>query len=243
MTESLNARAEILARIRSAIGTDRSPQNAEDGWQAIPRNYRRIGALTPAGCVGLLEERLRDYGAGVVRSEARQIAVTVADILRLRNKQRVLISPDVNSAWLPDGEWAFVHDGMMSYEDIDQCDGVMTGAAVAIAATGTLGLCHRSGYGNFGDEPGQLRDGGLLEDSDEQLGQGRRATTLIPDYHLCLVRGADVVETVPEAMRVLDRYKEQPITLVSGPSATADIEMTRIQGVHGPRTLDVVIVV
>lgn len=253
MTETLNSRSEILARIRSAIGRERSPQNAEDAWQAIPRHYRQSSALAPAGCIDLLSERLRDYGAGVHPSQPAQVALTVADILRHRNKKRVLVSPDIDPAWLPEGEWTFVHDGMMSYDDMDNCDGVMTGAAVAIAATGTLGLCHGGGGdpspGNAGlsTSPslrsGSGRDDRLSGDPGEQLGQGRRATTLIPDYHLCIVRASDVVETVPEAMSVLEKYKRQPITLVSGPSATADIEMTRIQGVHGPRTLDVVIVV
>jgi L-lactate dehydrogenase complex protein LldG len=95
---------------------------------------------------------------------------------------------------------------------------VLTGCTVAIATTGTLALCHTF-------------DG------------SRRALTLLPDYHLCIVRASTIVETVPEGFRALEAHRLQPITLISGPSATADIEMTRIQGVHGPRVLDCVLVV
>jgi L-lactate dehydrogenase complex protein LldG len=93
---------------------------------------------------------------------------------------------------------------------------VLTGCAAAIAITGTLIICHDSAH-------------------------GRRALTLLPDYHLCIVEASKIVETVPEGVRALEAQRVQPITFVSGPSATADIEMTRIQGVHGPRLLDVVI--
>jgi L-lactate dehydrogenase complex protein LldG len=95
-------------------------------------------------------------------------------------------------------------------------DGVMTGATVAIAETGTVVL-------------------------QNTAGQGRRAVTLVPDYHLCVVQVKDVVETVPEAMERLKGSATLATTFVSGPSATADIEMTRIKGVHGPRFLDVIL--
>jgi L-lactate dehydrogenase complex protein LldG len=95
-------------------------------------------------------------------------------------------------------------------------DGVMTGATLAIAETGTVVL-------------------------QNAAGQGRRVVTLVPDYHLCVVRVKDVVETVPEAFGRLEATAELATTFVSGPSATADIEMTRIKGVHGPRFLDVIL--
>jgi len=217
VADALDARSEILARIRAISGRDAPSLSRDEAWQAMPRSYRQTGALASAGCVDLLAERLRDYGAGVSRSQPAQLASTIAEILRQRNKKRVLVSPDVDPAWLKgENGCIFVTDDALSYQEIDSCDGVLTGCAVAIAGTGTLGLCH--------------------------ISSGRRALTLIPDYHLCVVRAEDVVETVPEAMHALDSYKTAPITLISGPSATADIEMTRIQGVHGPRVLDVVIV-
>jgi L-lactate dehydrogenase complex protein LldG len=104
------------------------------------------------------------------------------------------------------------------YSEIEACDGVLTGCTVAIATTGTLALCHTANG-------------------------SRRALTLLPDYHLCIVDASRIVETVPEGFRELESHRLQPITLISGPSATSDIEMTRIQGVHGPRVLDCVIIV
>ena len=106
-------------------------------------------------------------------------------------------------------------DGLTAAE-MDRCDGVMTESTLAIAETGTIVL-------------------------QSVAGQGRRAATLVPDYHLCLVRAADVVETVPEAMDALQATAMLATTFISGPSATADIEMTRIKGVHGPRFLDVIL--
>ena len=119
--------------------------------------------------------------------------------------------------WLPAG-FTFVLDEGMTASELDGFDGVITGSTVAIAETGTVVL-------------------------QNNLGQGRRAVTLVPDYHLCLVRGRDVVETVPEAMARLQGMAELATTFISGPSATADIEMTRIKGVHGPRFLDVILIV
>ena len=125
-------------------------------------------------------------------------------------------------AWLPasSGESGveFVADEELSAAELDGVDGVMTGATLAIAETGTVVL-------------------------QNVAGQGRRATTLVPDYHLCVVDTKDVVETVPEAMARLQETAALATTFVSGPSATADIEMTRIKGVHGPRFLDVILIV
>jgi len=100
---------------------------------------------------------------------------------------------------------------------LDRIDAVVTGARVAIAETGTLVL-------------------------DAQGDQGRRAITLVPDHHVCVVRASQVVQTVPEAMALLGRAPSRPLTWISGPSATSDIELTRVEGVHGPRVLDVVLV-
>jgi len=117
---------------------------------------------------------------------------------------------------LPGGD-RFVIDSGLTYEEIDKSEGVLTGCTVAISKTGTIVLCHTE-----------------IE--------GRRALTLIPDYHLCIVRADQVVQTVPEGIRRLREFRTRPITTISGPSATADIEMTRVKGVHGPRTLDVILV-
>ena len=232
MTESNNARSEILARIRSAIGGNVPAAVAEENWQTIPRQYQQSGTHSHADCLHLFEDRLRDYGAGVFHCAPENLAATIAQTLRMRNKKRIFVSPDIDSTALPTDDRTYVTDSALSYSQIDSCDGVLTGCTVAIAETGTLALCHDR------SAPAIPTDNFL----HPELGQSRRAVTLLPDYHLCVVRAVDVVQTVPQAIGVLDRHKLQPITLISGPSATADIEMTRVQGVHGPRTLDVVIV-
>src|SRR5665213_3103006 len=110
-----------------------------------------------------------------------------------------------------------VRDEGLSYEELDRAEGVLTACTVAISMTGTIMLCHTPT-------------------------EGRRALTLIPDYHLCLVRAEQVVETVPEGIRRLRDFRTRPITTISGPSATADIDMIRVKGVHGPRVLDVILI-
>jgi L-lactate dehydrogenase complex protein LldG len=117
-------------------------------------------------------------------------------------------------AWRPSNA---VEDETLTTHELDALDGVVTGCSVAIAETGTLILA-----------------GGECE--------GRRALTLVPDVHICIVRAGQIVETVPEAFAALGGLERRPLTFVSGPSATSDIELERVEGVHGPRTLVVVIV-
>jgi len=221
MHDPSSARSEILTRIRSAnrgiFDADRQP-TPDESWRTIPRTYRRSGSLADNGRVQLLTERLIDYGAGVYQCQSVDVAANVADILRSRRKQKILVSSDVDPNWLAQDGTKFVYDNAFSHSEIEACDGVLTGCTVAIATTGTLALCHTSNG-------------------------SRRALTLLPDYHLCIVRASMIVETVPEGFSALGPHRLQPITLISGPSATADIEMTRIQGVHGPRVLDCVIVI
>jgi len=163
----------------------------------------------------LLEDRLRDYDAHVVRVGRGGVAANVAVMLEARGKRRIVVPAGLAVDWLPAG-FEFVVDEGMSAAELDGFEGVMTGSTVAIAETGTVVL-------------------------QNVPGQGRRATTLVPDYHLCVVRVEDVVETVPEAMGRLQATAGLATTFFSGPSATADIEMTRIKGVHGPRFLDVIV--
>jgi L-lactate dehydrogenase complex protein LldG len=213
--DSAAARAEILRRIRSANGGAADSSVAEQQWHALERNYRRSATLSRAEVLHLLEDRLRDYDAHVVRASEADIATTVATLLTERGRTRIVIPAGFEAAWLPGG-FEFTVDEGLSAADLDGFEGVMTGATLAIAETGSVVLQNVSG-------------------------QGRRAVTLVPDYHLCLVRADDVVETVSEAVERLHGSSELPTTFFSGPSATADIEMTRIKGVHGPRFLDIIL--
>lgn len=211
------ARAEILRRIRVAKGGASDAAATGAAWSRVTREYQRSTALEPEALLELLEDRLRDYDAHVVRVGYGDVADAVAKMLAARGKRRVVVPAGLVAEWLPAGFEFVVDDGMTSMT-LDAFDGVITGSTVAIAMTGTV----------------------ILQNI---AGQGRRAVTLVPDYHLCVVNAADVVETVPQAMDRLDGTSKLATTFFSGPSATADIEMTRIKGVHGPRHLDVILVV
>lgn len=213
-----SARQEILQRIGRAIA-DAGPRMPEDRareYESLPRLYRHEGFLDQVTRLALFEDRLHDYNAVVYRCAESRIAETVAQAIQARAKSGLVIPCSLPPAWLPEG-FTFQHDDGLSYDDLDRCDGVLTACAAAIAFTGTIILKHGPG------EP-------------------RRALTLIPDYHLCVVRAEQVVETLPEGVARLNEFRELPLTTISGPSATSDIEMTRVKGVHGPRTLDVVLV-
>jgi L-lactate dehydrogenase complex protein LldG len=207
------ARENTLAKIRGARVPDSLAQEA--AYAGIRREYRQAGALNREESLRLFEERLRDYEATVYHCTADRIAETVAKALAARGKRRLVIAENVSKSWLPE-DFDFVPGDRLTYEELDASDGVLTGCAAAIAVTGTIVLEHSSG-------------------------QGSRRLTLIPDYHLCVVFANQVHETVPEAIRKV-AASASPITTISGPSATSDIEMTRVKGVHGPRHFDVIVV-
>jgi L-lactate dehydrogenase complex protein LldG len=207
-----SARDEILERIRDATGGATEGRQAE--YAAIPRNYQRAGTLDVAGKLELFVDRLDDYGATVYHAREHDVASCVAEALRAREKASLLVPRDLPRAWFPEG-FSFFREGP-SYHEVDASEGVLTDCAVAIASTGTIVLRHSAG-------------------------EARRALSLIPDYHLCVVFAAQVVETVSEGIDQMKAFAHIPITTIAGPSATADIEMTRVKGVHGPRTLDVIL--
>ncbi len=211
---SSSAKSEMLERIRIALGRNEAFPGAE--YDAIPRRYRMSGDRDIAGRIDLFESRLHDYNAGVYRCRASEIAQVIAAALTDRSKSRLALPSGLPREWLPLGR-EFLSDSATN-ADLDASDGVVTACAVAIAETGTIVLHHTSG-------------------------EGRRALTLIPDYHLCVVRASQIVETVPEGVAQMALLTPALFTTISGPSATSDIEMVRIKGVHGPRTLDVVIVI
>jgi len=210
----MTAREEVLARIRTALGGTALGGTAAPGSDAAPRGYRTQGELGGTVLLDLLAERLRDYGCTVRRAAPGQVMTAVGEALGQRGARRVVVPPGLDVAGLPTGVDATVDDGL-SPAALDAVDGVITGAAVAIAETGTIVL-------------------------DGSPGQGRRALSLVPDYHVCIVRAEQVVALVPEALARLDPGR--PLTWISGPSATSDIELDRVQGVHGPRTLEVILV-
>jgi L-lactate dehydrogenase complex protein LldG len=210
----ITAREEILKNIRAAKGVT-SVEAAAPAYAGIERSYQSVAQLSHKEILHLFEERLRDYDANVYCIEASDVGTTVAEILRSRDVHRVLVPEGLSPEWQQGAE--FVIDRGFSSAELDSFTSVMTTAILGIAETGTIVL-------------------------QTAPGQGRRAVTLVPDYHLCILPSDRVVETVVEAMRLLEPTRNLPTTFFSGPSATADIEMTRIKGVHGPRFVDVILV-
>jgi L-lactate dehydrogenase complex protein LldG len=208
------AKADILNRVRSALGS-RTEARVEE-YRAIPRRYRRTGTLGADARIELFMSRIEHYDGGIFRCDRAALPETIAAALSERSKQRLVVPPAFPRDWLPAG-FEFVPDENLAYQDLDRSEGALTTCTVAIAFTGTIVLSHSPS-------------------------EGRRALTLVPDYHLCVVEGEQIVETVPQAFDRLREAEPSLVTTISGPSATADIEMTRIKGVHGPRTLDVIVI-
>lgn len=184
----------------------------------VPRDYRT--ALGPAAgdaaLLDLLVDRLVDYRARVHRCGPDDVPATVAAALADRGATRVAVPGGLPTAWVPPSVEALQdEDDPLDVATLDGLDGVVTGCAVAVAQTGTIVL-------------------------DASPVCGRRVLTLVPDYHLVVVEASQVVGSVPEALPRLDPTR--PLTWISGPSATSDIELDRVEGVHGPRTLVVVLV-
>ena len=180
----------------------------------VPRDYRTAGAghLDPDELLDLFVARVEDYRASVLRCAPDAIARAVAH--GLGDAHRVVVPSGVPDDWLPD-DIEVVRDDGLDAAALDDMDGVVTAAAVGMAETGTIVL-------------------------DGSADQGRRAITLVPDLHVCVLRTSQVVRDVPEGVQRLDAVRPQ--TWISGPSATSDIELDRVEGVHGPRTLTVVLV-
>jgi L-lactate dehydrogenase complex protein LldG len=210
----VSARDEVLARIRDAHAAAPPPELAYDD---IARDYRTATDLDHHALVELLVDRLRDYRALVRQCAAHDLTGTIAAALAERGVRSLVVPSGLDQEWLQDldAELRIDEDVPLTVAELDTADGVITGCALAIAQTGTLCL-------------------------DGSAGQGRRLLSLIPDYHLCIVAGDSIVADVPQAIAGLDGTR--PLTLISGPSATSDIELDRVEGVHGPRTLEVIIV-
>lgn len=211
-----DARSAILTKIRSANGRAADLQNAEQTYSQIPREYTQRSSLPHDETLALLTERLIDYNARVDSCSTSELSAAIQSALQQVNAQRVLIPEDFPAELLPSG-LQVGRDTNLSPAELDQFDAAVTLCTLAIAETGTL----------------------VLQGLE---GQGRRATTLVPDVHICILGTEDVVATVPESFERLTSTATKPLTFFSGPSATADIEMTRIKGVHGPRQLHILLV-
>jgi L-lactate dehydrogenase complex protein LldG len=217
----MSAREAILDRVRAA--TADVPRAEPPLWDPAGGHdtavaYRVTTALDRAALVDLFVERAGAYRAHVGRAES--IAAGVAAACERHGAARLAVPGDVPEAWLPEVAEILRDDPPLALDALDAVDGVLTGCAVAIAETGTVVL------------------GGAPH-------QGRRALTLVPDLHVCVVAEDQIVGTVPEAIRLLGaavRAQGAPLTFVSGPSATSDIELSRVEGVHGPRRLELVVV-
>lgn len=212
----MSARTEILARIRAASGAARpGAGEAATPLPEVPRDYRTEGDLNPEELLDLLAGRLIDYRAQVHRCRPDQVPATVADVLS-DLPGTVVVPAGLNLALPPPLADRLAADSPhdpLDLPTLDRAAAVITGSRLAIAQTGTIVL-------------------------DGSPAQGRRAISLVPDVHICLVER--IVQTVPEALALLDPTR--PLTFISGPSATSDIELNRVEGVHGPRTLIVILI-
>lgn len=211
-------RTLILQRIRAALADVPADETPDD--VPVPREYRRAGAgaVTDAQLVERFAERAADYRAQVRRVARGEVPGAVAALLAAQAITAYAAPPGFPEQYLAECGGAAVAPGelrALPASGLEALRGVVTTCALAIAETGTIVL-----------------DGGP--------GQGHRALTLLPDYHLCLVHADQIVATVPDAVARLD--PRAPLTMISGPSATSDIENTRVEGVHGPRTLHILIV-
>jgi L-lactate dehydrogenase complex protein LldG len=209
----VSARDVMLARVRAALGP--SPEVPD-----VPRGYRDAGTQGSAGNDMAVErfcERVAEYRATVTRVQRDGLADALSEACARHAVQRIAVPPGAPPE-LP-GVELVVDEPPLSARDLDALDGVLTGCALAIAETGTIVL-----------------DGGARS--------GRRALTLVPDLHLCVVEAGTIVPSVPDAVAGLTQAVSEgrPLTLVSGPSATSDIELDRVEGVHGPRRLEVFVV-
>ncbi|MFJ7147449.1 lactate utilization protein C [Streptomyces sp. NPDC100445] len=211
----MNSRERVLGRVRRALAD--VPPDERPYEEAVPRRYlREHGRRTAERTVELLAENLADYRATVHRCAEGELPDLVARLLDERGAREVLVPPGLPPEWLSATGAARLPDRAVSTAHrLDRVDSVVTGCALAIAETGTI----------------------VLDGSPDQ---GRRRVSLVPDHHICVVRVPDqVVASVPRALERLDPTR--PLTWISGPSATSDIELDRVEGVHGPRTLEVVL--
>ena len=214
------AKETIVWRVRRA--TRDVPEDERPGDVPVERGYRDRDESERDEIVGRFAERVAEYKATVRRVREDELPGVIEETLRDRGVERLVVPPLLPEGWIPDGIETLSDATRLRLtdEELDASEGALTGCALGIAQTGTIVL-------------------------DAGSAQGRRALTLLPDYHLCVVREEQIVGLVPEAFARLEatvKNEGRAITFISGPSATSDIELNRVEGVHGPRTLEVLIV-
>ena len=181
----------------------------------IPRKYRAASQLDEDALIELLVDRLVDYKAQVAVVTEAEVPARIAELLE--GADSYVVPEGLEGGWLAgldDRRRLDSRAEPLGVAELDGIDAVVTGSAIAVAETGTIIL-------------------------DGSANQGRRAISLVPDHHICVVKAADITGILPEALRRIDGTR--PLTMISGPSATSDIELERVEGVHGPRRLDVLI--
>ncbi len=208
------ARQEILGRIAAAVGE----QPAQPSELPASSSYRRAGSLAAEERVALFCRRVGEYRAEVHRVACADLAKAITTVCAARDAVRLVVPPGLPSSWRA-ADLDLVDGHELPAPDLDRVDGALTGCTVAIAETGTI----------------------VLSGSPAE---GRRALSLVPDLHVCVVGETQIVELLPEALAMIAAagLERRPITFISGPSATSDIELSRVEGVHGPRNLVVLVV-
>jgi L-lactate dehydrogenase complex protein LldG len=216
MNQPVQSRQLILDRIHAAAPSAAGDASQlADAYAALPRAYIRRGDLSAQARIELMIHRLREYDAEVVESTPADLPAAIAAQLAASGRHTFVVPQGIPAAWLAPGyDWKTDRD--LAINKIEKAEGVLTAAYCGIADSGTIVLHHSST-------------------------EGRRVLSLLPDWYLCILRASQIVETLPE---YFGRCTLPPAlaTYISGPSATADIEMTRIKGVHGPRILVVIVV-
>lgn len=215
-----SAKDVILSRTRHAlrdVPRDEKPENVP-----IERGYRSKSEASRKEILDQFAEYVAEYEAAVHRVGEEDLPEAIQKALERRGVEKLVVPSDLPEEWLPDDVELLKEspEDQLTNDELDGSDGVLTGCALGIAQTGTVVL-------------------------DSGAAQGRRALTLVPDYHLCIVKEEQVLGLVPEAIEQLApavKDAGRAVTFISGPSATSDIELERVEGVHGPRTLEVLIV-
>ncbi|MEX0649287.1 MAG: lactate utilization protein C [Balneolaceae bacterium] len=215
-----SSKEEILNKVRAAL---KDVPDEESTDQPVDRSYRRQSSLARGELVNMFAEHVGEYQAWVKIIKSSELAKTIGESCERESVKKLVVPAGINENWLPSGRSGLTilkdEPKPLSHDELDQSDAVLTGCHVAVAQTGTVVL-----------------NGGP--------GQGRRVLTLLPDFHICVVRAEQIVEIIPEAFSELDQLVREsgpPVTFISGPSATSDIELSRVEGVHGPRRLEVLI--